>query len=620
MSKKINRIGIFILLFCIQSVVTRGQIIADSLSAILSQKNLPLEDRVMTMGMLARAKSLTQTENALKIGQQALQLSNTLSDPQYKTFIYSILVSVYQQHREMPKAQEALDSAIWYAAKTTNRRIKGIAWYRKAFLESLQGKSKESINSALEALKYLEGTGAYDYESFVYYNIAGTYAEWEDLPAERKYAELCVQAAEKSGNFDNMAHGQQAMATYYHYRYKQNRENAALLDSALYYNRNVISIYFAQQHRLISGNIMAVVALNVANLYQGYFPASYKDSVVHYLDIALKIGQETRQIAVVGSCYGVMSDYEMAAGNYERAEALLATGLSVLLSDSAKYTRTISAFMQSLSNISEKRGDYVNALRYYKEYYKTSQEVFDAEKMAISKRLEAQYQSEKNEAALKTLRQTAALNRKLNYLYISLAIAAIIALLFLFGSYHFRLKATRHQQQLMAKEKEDAELHARLKEEEAMRLMAEQQLLQERQERLQRDLLAGSLQVEQKDELLQAVQKKIEENKNGNNVLKQINQIIDQNKRIDETLTTYKADFDNIHPEFFEKLKEKSSDTLSRLDLKHCSYISIGLTNKEIAQRLGVAPKSILMARYRIKLKLGLGKDVDLDEYIGTLK
>jgi DNA-binding NarL/FixJ family response regulator len=153
-----------------------------------------------------------------------------------------------------------------------------------------------------------------------------------------------------------------------------------------------------------------------------------------------------------------------------------------------------------------------------------------------------------------------------------------------------------------------------------MRLVAEQQLLQERQERLQKELLAGSLQVEQKNELIQAVQKKIGENKNGGTVLKQINQIIDQDKRIDDTQASYKADLDNIRPEFFEKLKEKSSNTLSRLDLKHCSYISMGLTNKEIAQRLGVAPKSILMARYRIKIKLGLGKEVDLDEYIGTLK
>jgi DNA-binding NarL/FixJ family response regulator len=159
-----------------------------------------------------------------------------------------------------------------------------------------------------------------------------------------------------------------------------------------------------------------------------------------------------------------------------------------------------------------------------------------------------------------------------------------------------------------------------LKEEEAMRLQVEQQLLHERQERLQKALLAGSLQVEQKDELLQILQKKIEEHKNGDSVLKQINQIIDQHKRVDDTQASYKADLDNIRPEFFEKLKEKSANSLSRLDLKHCSYISMGLTNKEIAQHLGVASKSILMARYRIKLKLGLGKEDDLDEFIGKLK
>jgi DNA-binding CsgD family transcriptional regulator len=74
-----------------------------------------------------------------------------------------------------------------------------------------------------------------------------------------------------------------------------------------------------------------------------------------------------------------------------------------------------------------------------------------------------------------------------------------------------------------------------------------------------------------------------------------------------------------VRSEFFEQLRQKSNDTLSRLDLKHCAYISIGLTNKEIAQCLAVAPKNILMSRYRIKIKLGLSKEEDLDEFISKL-
>lgn len=63
-------------------------------------------------------------------------------------------------------------------------------------------------------------------------------------------------------------------------------------------------------------------------------------------------------------------------------------------------------------------------------------------------------------------------------------------------------------------------------------------------------------------------------------------------------------------------MQEKANNTLTKLDLKHCSYISIGLSTKEIASHLGVAPKSILMSRYRIKQKLGLGKDEGLDTYL----
>jgi hypothetical protein len=619
MSQKISRIGVFILLFCTQIVVTQAQRITDSLSTVLLQKDLPVENRVMTMGLLAKALSTTDAKKALEIGLQTLQLSRTLPDLQYRVFAYGTLTNLYYRTDNMPKAQIVSDSALWYAGKTTSRRMKGFAWFKKAWLETLLGKPKESMQSSLEALKYLEGTDAYSYQFSVYYNIAGIYSEWDDLPARKKYALLAVQAAEKSGDFDNLLMSDQGMAAYYHYSYKQNKKNTALLDSSLFYNHKATNLYYAQKQRITLQSTMAIIALNTANLYQSYFPASYKDSVFHYLNLALKIGLETKHIDVISNCYGMMSDLEIERGNYQRAEALLDSGLVVLRADSVSNLHTMVQFMMALSNLAEKKGDKTAALKYYKDYHKKYEELFDAEKLAITKRLDAQYQSEKNEAALKTLKQTAALNKKLNYLYIFLIIAAAIALLFLFWSYHFRLKATRHQQQLLEKEKEDAELRVLLKDEEAMRLIAEQQLLQERQDRLQKDLLAGSLQVEQKDELLQAVQKKIEENKNGDAVLKQINQIIDQNKRIDDTLANYKADFDNINPEFFEKLKEKSGNTLSRLDLKHCSYISIGLTNKEIAQRLGIAPKSILMARYRIKLKLGLGKEVDLDEYIGTL-
>jgi DNA-binding NarL/FixJ family response regulator len=276
--------------------------------------------------------------------------------------------------------------------------------------------------------------------------------------------------------------------------------------------------------------------------------------------------------------------------------------------------------------LQEKIGDYAKALKYYKDYHNLYEAFYDAEQLKIAKNLEEKYESEKKEQAIQYLHQQNALNRKMKYLYAFIALLAVIAGLFVFRSLQQEkedaaLQARIKEQEVkqLEFEKHEAGLLARLKEEETLRLLIEQKLLQEREERLQKDLLAMNLQVEQKDELLQTVQKKIEESTENSFVVKKINNIIDQNKKSDETFATNKAEFDTIRPEFFQQLKDKSGDKLSRLDLKHCAYISLGLTNKEIAQRLGIAPKSILMARYRIKIKLGLSKDDDLDGYIGKL-
>jgi len=605
--------------FCILFVDTRAQLISDSLGARLLQKNLSLEDRVNTMGLLARAKSVTDVKSAINIARQALQLSEQLPDGRCKAFVYTTLVHLYYINNDTTLAQKTVDSAVWYAGKTSDRRIKGFAWFRKGWLQDVRGNPHEAEATYLQALKYLAGTEGYYYESCIYYYLAGNYGTWNDLPNQRKYAQLCLQTARQSGDPDNLVNAYQAMATYYRYLYQQHNDKP-ILDSAVFYNKCGLQLFSEHGDHIILYTTLPVIALNTADLYAQYFPAKYQDSALHYLHIALDAGLKTRQFTVVSACYGMMSDFEIAKGNYKKAEELLLTGVSVLRSDNPYDYRTMAQFMEALSKLSEKKGDFVAALKYNKEFYELHQKLYDVEKLAIANRLEAQYQSEKNEAALTTLRHNAALNKKLNYLYIFLALAAVIALLFIVRFFQVRLKATLDQQKLLENEKEAAALHARLKEEEALRLQAEQQLLQERQERLQKALLAGSLQVEQKDELLQTLQKKIDEHKNGGSVLKEINQIIDQHKRIDNTQAAYRADLDNIRPEFFEKLKEKSANSLSRLDLKHCSYISIGLTNKEIAQHLSVAPKSILMARYRIKLKLGLGKEDDLDEYIGTLK
>ena len=616
---------------------------SDSLKLVLQQKDLGLKERIVTMGLLGESMVFADVEDAIRIEREALKLCTQLNDPEMTVSIYFHLVMLHAYHKsDIKSARQALDSTFLYANKTNNRKFLGMAWYRKAWLDDTQSKTNDAVKSAMEALKYLESTDGYRYQAGVYFILSGVYGGWDDLKLQGEYAHLCLKAALKSSHLDFIMFGYSKVANYYQMAYRSHREDGSLLDSALIYNRRGIRFFQAHEHQVSSKSFLSHVTFDVACLYQKDYAGIYnKDSLEYYLNIALRSSIETRQTGTTALCYAIMSDGEIDAGNFQKGESLLLKALTVIRSDSASFPDMEIQIQDGLVKVAEKSGNYARALKYYRDYHTHYEKFYNAEKLAMAKDLEAKYQSEKSKDALAELTRTAALNRKLTYLYIALFITLGIALLFIVRSLRFRLKATMHQKKLLEiereesallaqirtqenkrleLEKQEAELHARLKEEEAMRLQAERQLLEERQERLQKDLLAGSLQVEQKDEILQAVQKKIEESNNEQTALKQINKMIDQNKKVDENFASYKADLDNIRPEFFEKLREKSGNTLSRLELKHCSYISMGLTNKEVALRLGVAPKTVVMARYRIKIKLGLPKDENIDAYIIALR
>jgi len=73
--------------------------------------------------------------------------------------------------------------------------------------------------------------------------------------------------------------------------------------------------------------------------------------------------------------------------------------------------------------------------------------------------------------------------------------------------------------------------------------------------------------------------------------------------------------FEQVHPNFFKKLQSTFED-LSQNELKLCAYIKVNLSNKEIANILHVTPQSVKMSKYRLKKKIGLNENKDLNIFI----
>lgn len=151
-----------------------------------------------------------------------------------------------------------------------------------------------------------------------------------------------------------------------------------------------------------------------------------------------------------------------------------------------------------------------------------------------------------------------------------------------------------------------------------MRIIAQQK--QDIAAQKHRELSSKTVELIQKREFLIEIQDKI------NAVLpqlkgtpkKQVQRIersIQSNLNMQKSWEVFKVHFDNVHPYFFKNLLS-TAPKLTQSDLKHCAYLKIGLSTKEIAHIFNISPNSVLTHHYRIKKKLGISSDKKLAGYI----
>lgn len=100
--------------------------------------------------------------------------------------------------------------------------------------------------------------------------------------------------------------------------------------------------------------------------------------------------------------------------------------------------------------------------------------------------------------------------------------------------------------------------------------------------------------------------------------LDKIREIIDYNLSNDNDWTRFSNNFDVVYSNFTRKLMELHP-SLSVADKRLCCYIRMGLSSKEIAPLINISSKSVEMARYRVRKKIGLAPGDSLTNYLNSL-
>ncbi|MEM6966249.1 MAG: PAS domain S-box protein [Bacteroidota bacterium] len=94
--------------------------------------------------------------------------------------------------------------------------------------------------------------------------------------------------------------------------------------------------------------------------------------------------------------------------------------------------------------------------------------------------------------------------------------------------------------------------------------------------------------------------------------------MIEANLELEENFYDFKRKFEKNYPNFFSKLLD-INPKLTQNDLKLSAYIRLGMSAWDIANLLFIEKKSVEMSKYRLKKKLNLNKEDDLNLFVNAI-
>ncbi|WP_045114205.1 tetratricopeptide repeat protein [Microscilla marina] len=370
---------------------------------------------------------------------------------------------------------------------------------------------------------------------------------------------------------------------------------------------------------------LVILYHNIADLYR---KSLQYDLAITYFKKSLDYTQKRGDVLATGVMLRNIGEVYYLKQAYDQAEKYLKQS-EVKVQQASSLFET-SATYQLLARNYAALNNFRQAYYYQAMHKKADDSIFNNEKSESIAKLEQHYKEEQKQKAIALLkketnlqRQKTTFQRKLRNIAVVGLLLAVLVVVLLYNRYQLRHKIL--QQKSLALTQENARHKA-----EGQRMEIEQKLKQEENKRLKldleyknRELATSTLLMHHKNEVLTNIQGELSAFQHQvppklSSNIQSIKKIIQENNHLEEEWEHLKIHFNQVHPNFFGILQQRFSH-LSQHDLRLCAYIRIGLTNKEIARILHVEFRSVQVAKYRLKKKMGLTKTEDLSQFVQQL-
>ncbi|MDO6470449.1 hypothetical protein [Maribacter sp. 1_MG-2023] len=304
--------------------------------------------------------------------------------------------------------------------------------------------------------------------------------------------------------------------------------------------------------------------------------------------------------------YKYLGDMYLNISNLKKSEELYRKSLDISENYKSHLDFTPLVY-ENLTELYLRKNEYKNAFKSLKKAKELDAKFFDGRSSINQSLLEIKdnYRIEKDrqekqiqEQYLKQLEQ----EEEISKLQLIILIGSIIFLLIIGYGYLNYLRTKHTNEKIFIEKNKELEIK-------------KQQALIDIKNK---ELASSALQLIEKDEFLKEIKSKVSVGTDKNKI-HEINKVLrsistNNNNNWDE----FKHRFISVNKDFYNKIFEKFP-SLSQSDQKICALIKLNMSSKDMARLLGISVESVHTSRHRIRKKMELPRNVNLEDYINSI-
>lgn len=326
-----------------------------------------------------------------------ISIARKQSDGKYATILYAVQAMNYRLDNKAAESTKSLDMARVYSLKTSSTETKGYYYYAKGWILERNNKTTDAVAAYLKAIEYFENspTTSTLYARFgnAAKELSAIYANLNEYQLEEKYSKQFLLLASKQNDPNFIFDAYMRMGYVYEQKYTQFPSNTEFRNKTEQYYLQAITTFNKNKDRMLNRSNLSYAAINLANLYTGFD----SNKAMQYAQLANRVSLETGDAIHIASSFGILAELAIQDKNYDLAKSYFLKASMEIGKSPVRDQRIELAILESLSRISEQQGNYKEALTYYKSYVDQYKNVYDQEKLDITKRLESQFDKERQE-------------------------------------------------------------------------------------------------------------------------------------------------------------------------------------------------------------------------------